>query len=415
MNPPRKPSILPLFLTVFLDMLGIGIAIPVLGVIFFDPKLHLLAADASLQTRTIWYGFLIAAYPAAQFFGAPILGALSDRFGRKPVLLLSLLGTALGYALFALGISEQLLSLLFISRLLDGFTGGNIATAMSAIADVSTNENRTRNFGLIGMAFGLGFILGPFFGGLLADSTLVSWFSGSTPFWFAAGLTLLNILLCMRVFRETLHTRRTTPVSWLTGIRNIRAAMHMGEIRAVFATIFFLTLGFNFFTQFFNIYLVTRFQFTEPDIGKLFAFIGLWIAGTQGFLTKPVSARFSADNILRISSLALALVLPILVVPSHSFWLYFILPFVAIFQGMIQPNSVTVVSSLSGPESQGEIMGINQSIQSLAMIIPPVISGFIGGINVRLPIIAASMFTLLAWFIFVAYYQKPKAKFQEVA
>lgn len=411
---PRRPSpMLPLFLTVFLDMLGVGIAIPVLGVIFFDTSLHLLPETATLGTRTLWYGLLIASYPAAQFFGAPILGALSDQHGRKPVLIASLAGTGIGYLLFALGILNHSLPLLFASRLLDGFTGGNIATAMSAIADVSTPQNRPRNFGLVGMAFGLGFILGPFIGGQLADPNLVSWFNGSTPFFFAALLTFANMALCALVFQETLVSRRATPVSVLTGVRNITRALGLVELRAVLLTVFFLTLGFNFFTQFFNIYLVNRFQYSEPDIGRMFAYVGLWIAGTQGLLTRPVSARFSAAPIIRATSLGLALTFPLLIVPSQSLWLYLVLPFVAMFQGLLQPNTTTIISGMADAESQGEIMGIHQSIQSLAMIIPPIVSGLIAGYDVRLPIVMASVLTLVAWMIFVTGHRATSRLFHE--
>ena len=131
----------------------------------------------------------------AQFFGAPILGAMSDRFGRKKILILSLVGTCIGYLFFGAGIAAASLITLFISRAIDGFTGGNISIALSAIADISDPKEKAKNFGLIGMAFGLGFILGPYIGGKLADPSVVGWFTHSTPFWFAAALTFLNIIL----------------------------------------------------------------------------------------------------------------------------------------------------------------------------------------------------------------------------
>ena len=146
---------------------------------------------------------LIASYPLAQFFGAPILGALSDKHGRKKIILISLIGTFFGYLLFAYGIITKNVTLLFASRMLDGFTGGNISTIMSAIADVSTVKDKTKNFGMIGMAFGLGIILGPFIGGNLADPNNVSWFNHSTPFWFAALICLFNIALVVFNFKET--------------------------------------------------------------------------------------------------------------------------------------------------------------------------------------------------------------------
>ena len=168
----KKNAIIPIFFTIFLDLLGLGIVIPVLPAVILNPAAGLLPMDYAFAVRTMIYGFLIASYPLAQFFGAPILGTLADRYGRKKLLTVSLLGTMLGYALFAIGIVTGNIFLLFGSRLLDGFTGGNISIAQSAIADISDETNKSRNFGLIGMAFGLGFIIGPYIGGKLSESRI---------------------------------------------------------------------------------------------------------------------------------------------------------------------------------------------------------------------------------------------------
>ena len=151
----KKNAIIPIFFTVFLDLLGLGIVIPVLPAVILDPSAGLLPMSYAFATRTLIYGFLIASYPLAQFFGAPILGTLADKYGRKKLLLVSLLGTMFGYILFAMGIVTGNIFLLFGGRLIDGFTGGNISIAQSAIADISDETNKSRNFGLIGMAFGL--------------------------------------------------------------------------------------------------------------------------------------------------------------------------------------------------------------------------------------------------------------------
>ena len=150
-------------------MLGVGIIIPVIPVIFFDPSSSFFAAEVSNTYRSVTYGFLIACFPFMQFFGAPLLGTISDRFGRKPILSISLLGTMVGYVLFAWAILQQNLILLFISRMIPGVMGGNIAIILSSIADISDEDSKIKNFGLVGMAFGLGFILGSTIGGLLAD------------------------------------------------------------------------------------------------------------------------------------------------------------------------------------------------------------------------------------------------------
>jgi DHA1 family tetracycline resistance protein-like MFS transporter len=418
MNAERKKHpIFPIFVTVFIDLLGFGIAIPTLAVVLLKPDAGVLPFATPFGIRTIFYGLLVASYPLAQFFGAPILGALSDRYGRKRVLIAPIAANMLGYIIFALGLIYQQLHLLFLARIIDGFAGGSISIAMSALADISEDDRaKTRNFGLIGLAFGLGFILGPFIGGKLSDPSVVSWFRYDTPFWFAAFLCLINMILVFWRFPETLETRSKTPVSALTGFRNLARAFTMTNLRTMFLVVFLLTLGFNFFTQFFQVFLIEKFSFTQSQIGDLFAYVGLWIAISQGFVTRPLSRKFAPRTILSFSALFLGLTLPLLVLPEASWVLFFILPFIAMFQGLTEPNSTALVSELSDASSQGEILGIKQSIQSMGMAIPPIVAGFISGIHHTLPILVASIITLLAWGTFVRFFRpEVKQKFSDVA
>ncbi len=414
MNSLKKISILPIFLTVLIDMIGVGIIIPVFAVILLRPDTGLLPPETAESTRLIMIGFLIAAYPIAQFFGAPILGSLSDRFGRKIILILSLAGTVFGYLLFAYGITANLLIILFLGRILDGFTGGNISIAMSAIADISDAKEKAKNFGLVGMAFGFGFILGPAIGGKLSDSSLVSWFNFATPFWFAAGLTVLNIFFILWKFEETFTSSTKRPMSLLTGFHNIAKAFRLTTLRTMLLVVFLLTLGFNFFTQFFQVFLIQKFAYTQSDIGNIFAFIGLCIAFVQGILTRPLSKRFVPTSIMSFCALGLACTLPALILPSESWMLYVLLPFVAVFNGLTYPNANAIISNLADAESQGEVLGINQSMQALAMAIPPIIAGFIVTIDRNLPILTAGVLTLAAWFVFEFAFRRPHFPKQEI-
>ncbi len=407
---------IPLFLTAFIDLLGLGIAIPVLAVVFFDTGLSILPAGTPLPTRSLLYGLLVGSYPLAQFFGAPILGALSDRYGRKPMLLVPLFVTSIGYMLFALGLQTHDLPLLFFSRVLDGFAGGSLSIVLSSVADISPNPAvKTRNFGIIGMAFGLGFILGPFIGGKLSDPAVLPWFTFSTPFLAAAALAAINMFLCILVFRETIHKRIRSPISPLTGLRNLAKAFTLVRVRTMFIVVFLMALGFNFFTQFFQLFLIERFAFTQVDIGELFAYTGLWIAITQGLLTPPLARRFTARSIFLWASLLLGLGFPLLLLPQNTLQLYLIIPLLAIFHGISQPPANTIISDLSARDSQGEIMGINQSVQAMAMALPPILGGVLAGVHFTLPIFAACALTLAAWLIFAVFFKKqPVEIFHEV-
>lgn len=408
-NAEKKFSILPIFLVILIDMIGIGIIIPILGPLFISSDI-LFASSVSLATRMILLGLLIASFPIAQFFGAPILGALSDKHGRKKILIISLAGTFIGYIIFAIGILTHNLYLLFISRIIDGFTGGNITIAMAAISDVSNEENKVKRFGLVGMSFGLGMVIGPTIGGLLADSHIVSWFNYATPIWFAAILCLANIILLVVNFKETLTVCKIKKISLLTGFRHIKKAFTYADLRIMFIFVLLFSFGFSFYTQFFQVFLIEKFHYTERDIGLYFGFMGLCIALAQGLIVRPLSKKFKSYQILSISTLFVAITIILMLVPTAPIGLYFIVPFMAIFNGLTMPNMNALISNLSSKENQGEIMGINQSFQSLGMAIPPLIAGFFAAIHFILPVIIASTLIFIAWIVFMIFFRKQHIK-----
>jgi DHA1 family tetracycline resistance protein-like MFS transporter len=411
----KKFSFISVFSIVFLDMLGVGIIIPVLTPLFLNFNLGILSSGHDLQTRTLILGLLLATYSIAQFFGAPILGALSDKYGRRPVLLFTVSGTTLGYTLLALGVMTNTLWLLFVARLVHGFAGGNVSVVQSSIADVSDVRAKTRNFALIAMAFGLGFIIGPYMGGKLSDASVVSWFSFATPFWFAAILSLVNLGQVAASYAETLHTKVNTRISMLTGIRNIGRAFTMPKLYVVFLALFLMTFGFSFFTQFSQIFLIEKFKFTQGMIGDFFAYIGLFTVVSQGLIVRPLSRKFLPEQILPWSMLGLAVAFVLLLIPDKVIGLYLLVPLVAIFQGLNQPSTTATISNLSDASSQGEIMGIQQSIQSAAQALPPLVGGLTVSLHLNLPIIMAAATTGVAWLLFVILFQRGNGQvFHEV-
>ena len=208
-----------IFITLFLSAIGFGILIPIVPLILADPtsSFYLLPPTMSLSDGYFLVGILTGVFPLAMFFSTPILGQLSDKYGRKPILAISLFGTFISYVLFAVALLTKNLPLLFFSRILDGVTGGNVSVAQAAIADVTKPENRAKNFGLIGAAFGLGFILGPYIGGKLSDPTILPWFNAATPFWVAAGLALLDVIFILTIFHETIKEK------------SVSASIHLGK------------------------------------------------------------------------------------------------------------------------------------------------------------------------------------------
>lgn len=403
----RLNPTLAVFVTIFIDLLGVGIIIPVFAPLIVENTHGMLPLSTPETTRNLLYGVLTATFPFFQFFGAPVLGTLADKYGRKRILQYSLIGTFVGYVLFALSIHFNLLWLLFIARAVPGFMGGNISIVTAALADISKPEERSKNFGLIGMAFGLGFILGPFLGGILSSADVCRFFDYSTPLWFTALLTAVNMYYVKKQFPETFQPEAGGSISLLAGIHNIRKALGMVNMRVILLTIFLQAFAFSFFMQFNQVFLIKKFHYNEKQIGLLFGYIGLWIAFTQGVIIRRVSKHFAPHEILRVSLFGLAVTILAVLLPSEPWMLYLVNPFIAVFQGLTQPNQTGIVSVLTPPENQGEILGIQQSIASLAFTFPPLIAGVIVSFDFRLPLIVSAIITLLAWINFFFRY-KPK-------
>ncbi len=405
----NKKVLFSVIFTVFVDLLGVGILIPVIPQLLANPAspFYLLPLGFSVRHGYILLGLLTASYPFMQFIATPLLGEISDRFGRKPVLALSLLGTSLSYVLFAIGIITRNLPLLFVSRAFDGITGGNIAVAQAAIADITEPKDRAKSFGLIGAAFGMGFILGPFIGGKLSDPSVVSWFTASTPFWFAAILSLANALSVVFLLPETLKTKGSKlSLHFAKSVKNIIKVFSLKDLRPVFATSFLFQSGFTFFTTFFSVFLIAKFHFTQGSIGNYFAYVGLWIAFSQAFITHRISKKFREYQILRFSLIATGIFILLQLTPTVWWGLLLITPFFAMCNGLTQANLSSLVSRSAGPERQGQILGINSSVQALAQAIPPVIAGFLAAsLSAYAPVVVSGITVALAGVVFIIFFK----------
>lgn len=402
-----KNPILSVFLVILIDLIGVGIIIPILPQLFTvpDSSYYLLSGFAE-SSRFLMYGLLIAAYPIAAFFAAPVLGQLSDRYGRKPVLVASLAGTALGYVLLALGVLTRSVTLLFIGRVVDGITGGNISVAQAAIADSTEPRDRAKNFGLIGAAFGVGFVIGPFIGGILASPSVVSWFNPATPLWTAALLTILNVLLLTAVFTETNNNRSAIPFDMSRSVRNVARAWSFPSLRALFTTSFLYQAGFSFFTTFFSVFLIARFSVSELQIGNFFAFLGVCIVITQAVIVRRIARSVEPASILKVSIPLSALGIVGYFVSGSYAGVFLIAPISAIGNGLTLANMNGLISSSAGSEAQGEVLGINASVQSLAQALPPVLAAVAASaLGAAAPLLVAASAMAAGWLVFLHSYR----------
>lgn len=398
-----------LFLVVLLDMIGVGIIIPLITPLFQDTNIFF--STSILSVRNIWLGLLLASYPLAQFFAAPILGDLSDKFGRKPLLMFSMVGTLISRILFVVSIQTGLLPLLFFSRVLDGITGGNVSVALASIADFSKPEEKAKNFGMVFMAFGVGFIIGPVVGGVLGAYSIFGMLPQSTPLLLSTVLSVIVLGFLEFNYEETLVNKiREKSLDLLGSVKNVIKAFTKGELVSLFLVSFFFTFGFNFFTSFIQNFLVIDMKFSLTQIGYFFGYVGIWIAFTQGFLTGKLAQFYKSSTIISVGLIALVIGLLTQVfakfVPQPYSIILLLLPLVAISNGLVSPNLTAEISNNGSKEEQGELVGISTSVQSLAMAIPPIIAGFASNIFTSLPILIGAFFVAVAFVIYFYYCKK---------
>ena len=387
-------------------MMGLGVSFPILPMLF-GGELDFFGSLNKFQLSFL-YGLLQASFAIAQFIGAPILGRLSDKYGRKRIMLMSLAGAITGYLLFAYGVYSKNIWFLFAGRLVPGFAGGNISVLYSSLADVSSGKEKLKSFGAAGAGFGLGMVLGPLAGGILSESEYVSWFDFYTPFLFMALLSAINLIVVAYFFRETIQSQqeRGDKAKGFQGFLRIKQAFSHPRLKLVFAVVLIHASGFSFFLQFISFYMIERFGIGQSTIGYLFGYVGIWTVITQGVLIRPLANRFPPERVVANVIILFAFGLIALLIPVKLGWLFLLLPLLTIFQGIYMPNMTAIVSNLSDKEIQGEMLGINQSLTAFSNAIPPIIGGYLLSFGTRPPIYIAAACVLVGWVIFNIFYWK---------
>ncbi len=405
-NKKTFTPLIAIFITICIDMIGLGVLIPVFPLLVLPGPYKITPDSWSLSSGFILMGWLSATYPIAQFLCSPILGQLSDRYGRKIILTLSITGTCISYILFAIGIITKNIPLMFGSRLLDGMTGGNISVAQAVIADISTPKSRAKNFGLIGMAFGLGFILGPFLGGELSDSNFVSWFGAAMPFYFASLISFINIMLIIKFLPETLSVKSQNRINITKPFHNLALAFFKPGIRNIMPSYTLYNAGFTFFTTFFAIIMAKKFGFLQNQIGNYFAYVGIMIVIAQGLLVRRMSGKYSDYKVLRFSMFGTGIcVLIYMSIPaSNQNWLYFLPPFLSSFNALSMAFFSALIARVTPEEIRGQAFGIAGSCNAIAQSFPAIISGYVADKSLSLTTFWGSIIIFTAgiafWLLF---------------
>lgn len=356
-----KP-LLVIFITVLIDLIGFGIVIPVLPYYV-----------EGFGATPFQLGLLVASYSIMQFIFSPVLGGMSDRYGRRPILFFSLLGTSVGFLLVGLA---GALWMVFAGRVLDGITGGNISTAQAYIADVTTRKDRARGMGLIGAAFGLGFVLGPAIGGVLSR------WGTHVPFIFAACLALANATGVFFYLPESLSKeKRTEHAPGVNRITQIFSSLGDPRFRTLSILYFLVVTAFSIMTTSFALYTQERFGYDAEQNGWLFAYIGILAVLMQGGIFGRLAHAVGEAALLVAGSLILAASL-FMVPYVGPQWgglagLLAGMAFFAVGNSLANPAATSLASKVAGEHEQGKALGVMQSGASLARAVGPFIAGFL--------------------------------------
>lgn len=384
----KKIALILIYCMIFIDWMGIGLVYPMFSSMIYQKDSLLLPHDTLETVKGTVLGILIAITPFVSFFFSPVFGTLSDMKGRRGILIWCLSLGVVGYLIGCFGVFSQSLAILILSRVLVGVSCANSSVIGAALVDVSVPEEKARNFSYFNMACGIGFMVGPFIGGKLSESFLF-WDGGyHVPFLFAGVVTLINLILVLFLFKETNFSKRDQKIDFLQGILNIRQAFQSREMKLLFCSILLFSFGWCFYWEFISVTWIDQFQFTASEIGNVYAYGAIFYSLSSGFLVPALSKRMRPEKLL-----LMGLILSGIAIFSNELnrtgdELWWIIPFQQTCISLLFPTAAALVSNMAGEKNQGEYLGIFYSIESFGFGFSPLISGFLLGFYVKMPIVA---------------------------
>ena len=397
-----------LWLAVFIDLLGFGIVIPILPFLANDlVGSEFSGSSESLQfMQGVIYGILVASFSFMQFIMAPIWGSISDRIGRRPVLLIGLGGAIIGFGIF--GLSTQLW-VLFASRVISGiFTSATLTVATAYAADITTLEQRRFAFGILTSGFGLGFALGPVIGGLLISVQIPGLLIYATPGFFAALLCLVNLIGAIFILKESLPDKIKANPPKFSGfaLSGIKALFKYKSATSSIAFYSLATFAFSQYIVAFSQYIpLKNSSLGIAEVGFIFSVTGIALFVTQIFALNVFSNWLGEKNVLIIGTILIAIGFILVFVATTLLDFILISLPLAVGIGVVTPIFNSFVSKAVAPNMQGQALGINQGMASLMRTVGPLIAGFLFGININLPFYVGVVMLLLSAFFLITVYR----------
>jgi DHA1 family tetracycline resistance protein-like MFS transporter len=378
--------LLPLYLVVHVGFLGYSLMIAVFTPMILRNDNGMLPASSSLAQRSLVLGVLLALYPLGQFLGSPILGALSDRYGRRPVLLGSLGATTALYGVIATALAIQSLGLLMAAAFVAGLSEANVVIAQGAIADTASRGDRQRLFGYVYLSASLAYVLGPLGGGKLADRSLASWFTYQTPYWAVAILLLAVLIGILRSFRET-HRPTGERSRYLEAFTNLAAVITDRRLRPLYLLNFVLYLAIFGFFRVYPMYLVDQFHLSVGRVSEFIAWVAVPIVFANVWLVGALSKRHRPRTLVILSALATGVLMAVIVLPSSRISLWFTLGSTSLALAVCLPSTAAMLSLSADDSVQGRVMGNNQSMQTGAESLSGLVGGSLAAVAIKLPLL----------------------------
>lgn len=390
-----KKTLFPYALVVLFAYIGFSLPLPILPKMFLDSQTSIVP-HLSYQLRMVLLGTVMAAFPLGQFFGSPILGSLSDRCGRKKIVLFSLVGTTIGYFVIAFSLAQYLIAGMVVGLIICGFCEGNVTIAQSVIADVTgLEEHKHRKsvyFGWLNICISLGFIIGPLMGGVLADSSLVPWFTFATPFWIAGVMTLIGIVVIAWYAKETLQQRLVEKIVFFPSLSgNLKAP----KIRMFYLCNLLLALGYFAYFRFLPVFLERRFSFSPATLSYEMVYTSFSLMLGVVFLIPWLAKRLKPIQALCLFSFLLAVSFVSVVLPTNVYALIFTIPLVGVCLGVVITHGSLLISNAAESHVQGQALGLLTSVQTLAEIVTGVLGSILAVGIFTLPIYIGAIMVFL--------------------
>jgi len=391
----RKKALFTTLMIFFFGMVGYSLTI-LFTPLFITPDPTFISAELSLGARTAFFGLILFLYPFGQFCSSPILGALSDRYGRRPLLIGSVAVMLVAYVLMAWALQIKLISLLMGSLFLAGLAGGNVVIAFSVVADLVDAKDRGRFFGYVYLFRSLGYLLGPLIGGKLTDPHLVPWFGIAVPFWAVFIILLLAFIWMLFSLPETLKLENKQKIYFFQAFTNIKNVFTSKNLRFIFFVNFLVYLSIYGFFRSFPMYLVDAFGLDISKLSEYVAFQNLPIVLVFLFVTGWISNKLTFRTTLIIGAVFSGIFILIITLPETRNGIWLPLFFVGGSFALALPATNALLSSLVSQREQGRTLGNNQSLQVLGEALSALAAGLIGSILITLSLVTFGALILIA-------------------